>query len=230
SQATARSLIDAGGNAELVAVVYNGFSVPIPLSDAYLLKKKAELGLAPESKLFGCFSRISPWKGQDILIRAFASINRPDCILIIVGAALFGEEKFEQELFSLSKSLGIENQVKFLGFREDVGELMMLCDLIIQPSVQAEPFGRTIVEAMMAGKPVLSSANGAAREIIEDGRTGFLFTPANAEELSEKLLFTLNNEQKTRMIAAEGQSEALKRFRLSRMQENIDVLIQTARA
>jgi glycosyltransferase involved in cell wall biosynthesis len=179
SGAAAEAFIVAGGKAKLVAVVPNGVSrIPDPRPKAEL---RRALGLPEDGFLAGVFSRISPWKGQDIVLQALA--DQPGVTGVFAGSALFGEEAYATKLQRLVRELGLENRAIFLGQRSDILPLMQAMDVVIHPSTEPEPFGLTLVEAMLANTPLLASDAGASAEILDNGVFGTLFAPADPAAL-----------------------------------------------
>lgn len=151
SEASKAAFIEAGGNAKITKVVYNGFdpaSFKVQESEIQQLKQELELD---GQFIVGHFSRLAPWKGQHILIEALAKCPQ-QVTVILVGDALFGEQEYVQNLHQKVKTLGLENRVKFLGFRSEIPLLMTACNVVAHTSTAAEPFGRVIVEAMLCGK------------------------------------------------------------------------------
>ncbi|NES25294.1 MAG: glycosyltransferase, partial [Symploca sp. SIO3E6] len=184
SKATKAAFIEAGGRSGIAEVVYNGFE-----PEKYLAQKsnsnqlKQQLGLDGQF-VVGHFSRLSPWKGQHILLEALTYCPN-DVTAILVGDALFGEQDYVEHLHQQVAKLGLEKRVQFLGFRSDIVSLMSVCDLIAHTSTAAEPFGRVIIEAMLCGKPVVAAQAGGAMELVETGKTGWLVTPNNPQQLAE---------------------------------------------
>ena len=185
SRAVARAFVDAGGRPELVRVVANGVAVPgeVACAAARPVLRRA-LGL-PEGFLFGVFSRLAPWKGQHVALEALAML--PDASCIIAGDAQFGEDHHLRALHVQAERLGVAGRVRFLGHREDVALLMQAVDAVVHPSVDPEPFGLTLIEAMLAGTPVVASRAGAAEEILDGGRFGALVPPGDAPALAAAL-------------------------------------------
>src|SRR3954468_22804555 len=146
SRAAADAFIAEGGRPELVAVVPNGLDIEAePLSAADL---RRELQL-PSGPLIGVFSRLAEWKGQHVVLEALAELPGVSCI--IAGTALFGEDAYAERLNRMVKDLALTDRVRFLGQRSDVPRLMRAMDAVVHPSIDPEPFGRTLVEAMLAG-------------------------------------------------------------------------------
>lgn len=148
SQASQKAFVQAGGRAEITTIVYNGFEVKNYQTCEFEVQKlRQQLGL--EGKfVVGHFSRLAPWKGQHILISALAECPQ-EVTAILVGDALFGEQDYVKQLHQQVAALGLENRVKFLGFRSDIPQLMTACNLVAHTSTSPEPFGRVIVEAML---------------------------------------------------------------------------------
>lgn len=182
SQAAAAAFVAEGGREDLVVIVPNGLDiVPETQSPAEI---RQELGL-PEGPLVGVFSRLAAWKGQHVVLDALAKTPGVGCI--IAGSALFGETAYEDRLKRMVSELGLGERVHFLGQRGDVPRLMRAMDAVIHPSIDPEPFGRTLVEAMLADVPVIATDAGAASDILEAGRAGTLVPPGDADALAQAI-------------------------------------------
>jgi len=133
---------------------------------------------------FGMLGRIAPWKGQDLFLRAFATAF-PDGgeRAVLVGSAMFGEERYERELHALAASLGIAERVEFRGFREDVWAELASLDVLVHASVIPEPFGTVVLEGMAAGLAVIAADEGGPASVISDGQTGRLFRSRDLDSL-----------------------------------------------
>ncbi|BCL38606.1 glycosyltransferase family 4 protein [Nostoc sp. MS1] len=211
SQASQTAFVQAGGRAELTTVIYNGFNPELYQTCASDTNKlRRNLGIE-DKFVVGHFSRLSPWKGQHILIEALAKCP-PQVTALLVGDALFGEQEYVKQLHQQIDQLGLENQVKFLGFRADIPQLMAACDLVTHTSTAPEPFGRVIVEAMLCGKPVVAAKAGGAIELVEHGINGFLTTPGSFEELANIINSCLEDQQNTATIANNARAIASERF------------------
>ena len=208
---TGRAFVEAGGEAHKVRVVYNGFhmSRPQPLLPAQRAALRDELGF-DSRPLVGLCGRLSHWKGQHILLSALSGLNNVHAM--IVGGALFGQKDYEAEIISLAHDLGLDDRVRFLGFRHDVPELMDAADIIVHTSVNPEPFGRVIVEGMLAGRPVIATRGGGVSEIVQDGVNGCLVPPDDAPALAELIDTLVKKPQFAQKIARTGYEGAVSRF------------------
>jgi glycosyltransferase involved in cell wall biosynthesis len=210
SVASKTAFIEAGGHADITEIVYNGFDSKLYQAPTDIKQLRHELGLE-DKFIIGHFSRLSPWKGQHILIDAVFQSD-PQVTAILVGDALFGEQDYVKQLHQQVAKLGLENRVKFLGFRNNISQLMSACDLVAHTSTAPEPFGRVIVEAMLCGKPVVASKAGGAMEIVEHGVNGFLVTPNQPQELAEVIDTCVKEVEKTAILASNARTSAIARF------------------
>lgn len=224
SQASRTAFIEAGGNPDLVEVVYNGFALEPYQTGIDTNLVRSTLGLEGRF-IIGHFSRLSPWKGQHVLLEALKRCDE-SVSAIFVGDALFGEQDYVQQLQTQVQQYGLSDRVKFLGFRNDIVSLMKSCDLVAHTSIAAEPFGRVIVEAMLCRKPTIAAKAGAATELIDHGVTGWLTTPGDAEELANTIEQCRQNSTETAEIAAVAQQQASQKFQLTETNSQIRQYLQ----
>lgn len=143
---------------------------------------------APEL-VVGMVGRLSPWKGQDLFLRAFAEAFGQDPAVrgVVLGSALFGEDEYARSLHELADELGLAGRVRFAGFVRDVPGALAELDVLVHASVIPEPFGQVVVEGMAAGLAVVASREGGPAEIVTDGVDGLLFTPRDVSSLAGAL-------------------------------------------
>ena len=158
--------------------------------------------VGPVIAMVGC---ILPWKGYGTFVEAAALVLRggrvPDASFWVIGGPAKGTEDFALELRRRAAALGLEERLRFFGHQNNVFPWTGRSDAVVHASLQPEPFGRVIIEAMALGKPVIASRLGGPVEIISDGETGLLIEPGNPEILAraiEKLL--TDNELRQRLI------------------------------
>lgn len=142
-------------------------------------------------------ARLTSWKGQKILIEAakiLAAKNiKPQYIL--AGDAQ-GRIEYENELKQLISAAKLDENIHLVGHCSNIPLAMAACDIIVTPSTKEEAFGLTAVEAQAMGKIIIASRLGASVETVDDGKSGFLFTPKNADELASKIENTLKLDDK----------------------------------
>jgi len=190
-----------------VQVVYNG----VPLREM-----RPPLKNLPIVAFAG---RLSPEKGVDVLIKAFAKIVPifPEAQLLIAG-----EGKEEGNLRQLAEALKISQNVKFLGYltRSELENTFNCAWVQVVPSIWDEPFGNVTTEAMMRGTAVVASAVGAQPEIIEEGVTGLLVPPNDEEALSTALLSILKDQNLAEKMGQLGRKRAIEHFSEDRRTEH----------
>ncbi len=216
SRATAAAFVGAGGHESLVRVVHNGID-PAPF-DAVTVEIAAEtraaLGVPAGAFVVSLFGRFHPWKGQQVLLDALAVLPRVH--VLFVGAPLFGEDAFASALQAQAAKTGVADRAHFLGFRSDVPELMRASDAIVHASVYPEPFGRVIVEGMLAERPVIATRAGGVTEIVDDD-TGMLVPPNDAGALVAAIESLAADPARAAQIAARGAVRARAEFSVAAM-------------
>jgi glycosyltransferase involved in cell wall biosynthesis len=221
SSAATKSFIDAGGDPGKARTVLLGIDAKaFAVEDvAWGAEIREQLGVPKDAIVVGSFSRLSPWKGQHVLIAAIA--KTPDFHALIVGSELFGESAYAQSLRDLVHELGVEHRVHFYGFTQKVVKPMAACDIIVHTSTAPEPFGRVLVEAMLAKRPLVATRAGGPLEIIEDGHTGILVPLNDSEALADVLMRLAADPHLRRRLAQEGYRRAESVFSLGAMLEAI---------
>lgn len=129
--------------------------------------------------------RLQKWKGQHIAIRSFRQMrHKANSTLLVVGDYT---HKNDRNFFkSLQQLVGNDNII-FTGFRSDVPHIVAGSDIVVHTSITPEPFGITIIEGMLAKKPVIASAAGGPLEIIDNEQNGLLVERNNPPQLAQKM-------------------------------------------
>lgn len=227
SDASRRAFQEAGGKTPAV-VVHNGIDVQrfAVVEPGQLQAMRRALGLR-DGPVVGLFSRLAPWKGQHVLLEALAQL--PDVQALLVGEALFqDEQQYAQQLRQRAARPDLKGRVYFLGFRDDVPALMQLVDVVVHTSVAPEPFGRVIVEGMLARRPVIATRGGGAVEILRDGETGLLVPPGDAQALAVAIQRLLRHPEQARQLAEAAYKDARTRFSIEAMRQGVRQALEGA--
>ena len=213
SKASAEAFIAAGGRADKVRIVYCGFDPAAhPQGSPTAARElRQRFGLS-EGPVVGLFGRLTPWKGQHVLLKAMKAL--PGVQALIVGSALFGEDAYVAELRQLAQAEGVAERVHFAGFQNDVATIMAGVDIVLHTSTHAEPFGRVVVEGMLAGRPVIATSGGGVNEIVADGENGLLVPPNDPPALAAAVSRLMKDQELARRIAAQGRASAATRFNI----------------
>jgi glycosyltransferase involved in cell wall biosynthesis len=157
---------------------------PTPREEA-----RAAMGLPHEAFVVAVIGRVSDWKGQDVLANALAEpeLAEIEAFGVVVGDAFTGEEHHERALVELRNRLGLEDRLRIVGFRDDLGAVFGAADAVAVPSTRPDPFPNSALEAAAAGLPVVAAAHGGLPELVRDGETGRLVPPGDHLALARAL-------------------------------------------
>lgn len=183
-------------------VIYNGCDIDLfkPMGPDRGLKEKIKIGDSPVIFTAG---RLVNWKRVDILISAIPFLKTQNFKVIICG-----EGDHKSGLLSLSKALGVEDRIIWLGAipHEELPRYLSLASVFVQPSI-SESFGISICEAMAMGIPVVASRSGGVPEVVEDGVNGFLVTPGDIKKVAESIDILLADSNMRRTMGKEGRAK-----------------------
>ena len=191
-----------------------GVSTSAPPDESGVFER-TDLDVASEEPVVvGIVGRLTPWKGQHVLIEAAALVRGhfPSATFQIIGSAMFGENSYEASLKRRVVELGLGDCVEFLGFREDVGSLVDRLDVLVHASILEEPFGRVITEGMLGGKPVVATRGGGVPEIVVDGITGLLVSMSDVGNMAEAICTLLADPVLRKQMGKEGRKRASEYF------------------
>ncbi len=180
----------------------------------------------PMKKVFICPARFDVVKGHIHLLHALAKLktDRSDWVCWLVGDGSLGEE-----LKQTAQWLGLGNHVVFLGNRDDVPALIRQADFFVLPSMQDnQPFA--VIEALIAGKPVIVSDAGGIPEMVEHSQTGLIFPAGNSDQLHFLLRSAIEDETLFQSISRQAQERAEDYWSLQRMTSNLLELFELARS
>lgn len=172
-----------------------------------------------EGPIVGALSTISPIKGQDVLLRAFAKVKAkvPKARLVLAGKV--HDPDYHRRLLRLIGRLGLGGAVDFPGFADPAGMLAKL-DVFVLPS-RTEGSPRALLEAMAAGRPIVATKVGGVPEIVEDGSSGLLVEPDDPEGMASAILRLLESPRLARLLGEGARRRAEERFSLEAHVEGV---------
>jgi glycosyltransferase involved in cell wall biosynthesis len=195
---------------------------------------RARLGLSDDSLVLAVVGQITPWKGQDTAIRALEIVrrSRPQAQLLVVGepkftvsATRYRNDPYNESLHQLAGKSGLADSVFFFGARDDVPEVIRAVDLVLVPSWE-EPFGRTVLEGMAMGVPVLATKIGGPAELVSDGSDGVLLPPHDVEAWAAAIELLAADEGLRREIGKSGRKKVERSFGI---ETHVDAVLTTYR-
>jgi glycosyltransferase involved in cell wall biosynthesis len=206
-----------------VRVIHNGLPLDRIRNIAPGTRERVRdtLNIPPAGSVITMVGRMYPVKGHRIMMRTMAIIARtcPGATLLLAGD---GPERGACE--ALADELGIRHQVRFLGNRNDVPELLAASDLLVMPS-QPEGLGLAAIEAMALGKPVVAFNWGGLRDVVTDGVDGRLVQPDDQEAFADAVVGLLADN---RLLAACGERAAIASERFS-LERHVEALVKCYR-
>jgi glycosyltransferase involved in cell wall biosynthesis len=160
----------------------------------------------------GMVARIDPWKGQALLLEAFAAAFADgDQQLEFAGSAPFGHDAYLSELRSLAARLGVEARVAFLGHVEDVPALLARWDIAVQASLRPEPLGQNVLQYLATGRATVVADEGGPTEWVVHEENGLRFAPRDKAALATALQRLHANPQlRTRLAHAAAETPGLR--------------------
>lgn len=158
-------------------------------------------------------ARLDKQKGQQYLLQA--AVQVPEALFLLVGE---GPERASLE--TQAQQLGIADRVQFLGYRQDIADLLSICDIMVLPSL-FEGLPLSILEAMAAGKPVIATYIGGTNEAVIDGETGLLVPPADPAALAGAISRLIANPLLSQKLVAAAKERVQREFSVETMTERV---------
>ncbi|NMD54105.1 glycosyltransferase family 4 protein [Tsukamurella columbiensis] len=157
---------------------------------------------APKDVKIAMIGRITPWKGQDLLLRALAQMDAVPEVRFVGGAHFPGDDDYLAELEELAQRLEIAHRVTFTGHVADPIAEAADADVVVHYSRLTEPFGQVVAEAMAAGRVVVAARAGGPTELIVDGENGVLVPPRRPDLLAVALDAVIADWEQREQIGA----------------------------
>jgi glycosyltransferase involved in cell wall biosynthesis len=204
---------------EKTAVIYNGINLEEYKEHVDIRRKKAEIDIKEGEFVIGNVANLYPVKGQIYLLKAAKIIINefPNTKFLVIGRG-----QLEDELKKEAYNLGIGSNVKFLGFREDIKELLKIMDVFVLSSI-TESFSIATLEAMASGTPVVCTRSGGPEEIITHEKSGLLVPSKDIESLASAICRLIKDKDLANRISKEGLKTA-ERFAIYSMLDQYESL------
>lgn len=172
----------------------------------------------------GMAGRINRWKGQKLFVDMAEKINqkKPDVVFQIAGEAYTGEEHLKTELREYIAAKKLDSAVQLLGQVNNMQDFYSGIDIFVLPSIQPEPFGLVVIEAMEYGLPVVATNHGGPTEIITEGVDGYLVDYTKCDEMANRVLKLLEDENMRKKMGEAGMKKKHERFSVTSMVSKIE--------
>ena len=171
-------------------------------------RKASDLGLRSPSFVVTHTGRVEPRKGQRQLVEACGRLRDQVPQLRIVFAGEIMDGAYHKECLQCAGNMGVRERIRFVGHQEEVSALLQASDICVLPSIHGEAFSRSILEAMAAGKPVVTTSCGGAAEAIIDNFSGFIVSPADSAALAKKIALLAACEELRKQMGSAARARA----------------------
>jgi glycosyltransferase involved in cell wall biosynthesis len=209
SEGQANKVRQAGVPSRRVVVIRNAiFSDRFDRIDAAYQERLRGMFPDPPRCIVGAAGRLSPEKGFDLLIQAAERIVGADPS---VGFVLFGEGHMRSKLAAQIAAAKLTNRFILAGFRSDLDGFMPFLDLLVLPSY-TEGLPNVVLEAFAAGVPVVATAVGGTPEVIEEGVSGYLIPPGDADILHDRIRAVLASEERRQTMGRRARQRVREHF------------------
>jgi glycosyltransferase involved in cell wall biosynthesis len=210
--------------ADKVITIRNGTKIYDLYQTVDTIAVRQKLGLNPLAPVIACISRLIPeQKGHRYLLLAAEKViqQKPESQFLIVG-----DGTIRNNLEQLADHLGIKPNIIFVGWQNNIFEILSSIDICVVPSLW-DPLPRIVLEAMAAEKPVVASNVDGIPEAVIDGKTGILVPPADETKLAEAILVLLNNPATGKQMGVAGRNRAIAEFSSERHAQEVLKVYQT---
>ncbi len=221
---------------ERVRTIYYPVDLPpLPTPEQRSAERQAllaELGLPEDAFLLAIVGRAAPEKGHDRLLEAFGGLiqRHPHLVLLVLDKRFDDPPAFREKLQRRELKLGLEQNVRWLGFRDDVRRVMALVDIGVIPSLASEVNCRVAEEFFSVAVPVVAFPTGALPEVVLDGVSGRVTRSHQPQALAEALEPLIADGALRETLGAGGRREAERRFSKSRFLAETLAAFEEARA
>ncbi len=201
-------------DAQRVVAIPNGMNANRVSPSTDRTSVRTSWGISNDECVILAMGRLAPQKGLEYLLRAIPMIAREATVPFRV--ILVGEGPLRVSLESMVEELDLRDRVLFLGFQADVGNVIAAADIIAIPSLW-EGLSIALLEAMLAGKPIVASNIGSNREVAEESQSALLVPPKDVEQLAQALIALLKDQPLRARLAATAQRVVHEEYSESRM-------------
>lgn len=212
----------AQGICEPIEVVHNGVNLG-KFNPRVKSVIRSELKIGRNKRIVAIIGSISQNKGQEIFIKACSAVKKrhPATAFLVIGG---GDPEYITMLKALSEECNLTDSVFFLGWRSDINEILTEIDILVLASYH-EPFGKIIIEAMAAAKPVVATRSGGPEEIVLHERTGLLVPKGDPQTMADAVLRILVDDNMAKQFGLEGKKLVAAEFSEKKYVERLQRII-----
>jgi glycosyltransferase involved in cell wall biosynthesis len=229
SDAILQNMFEYKFKSKLMELIYDGVDPALFEGPFNPIEIKKELKIPIDSKVIGIIGNVRYWKGQKYFIEAFKLLAQKyqDLYGLIIG----GWSELDHDYLGVLKNAiieaGLENRILFLGYRKDTPALLSILDVFVHASIQPEPFGMVLLEAMAARIPIIATRFGGPIEILDAGECGALVPPEDGSAIAEECIKYFTDEVYRRDIVEKAYKRLCEKFHIKKTVSHVEQLMET---
>ncbi len=200
------------------ACIPNGIKIDNEIDSEALGKLKQEFDIFRDEFIITCVARLHKQKNIDTLVRAAQKLQERSLNFKVL---ICGEGRERENLKVLAKKLSLQDNILFLGNRDDILNILNISDVFVLPSAK-EGMNNALLEAMDAGLPCVVSDIEENKELIKDGQDGYIFWTRDYRDLAKKLLKIKDSEQKREKMGKNAQSKVKENYNIDKIIKVLD--------
>jgi glycosyltransferase involved in cell wall biosynthesis len=214
SEATKSMMSASGITSKKIKVIYNGIDCNYWCFNGQKPTLKKEWNIPDNAFVIGTVGRISDEKDYITFLKIAKTVTDKinNVYFVIVGE---GKQNERERLVEFADTLDIRDKIVFAGYRSDLLEVYSTCDIFLMTSI-TEGLPNTMLEAMSMGVSIVSTNVGGIPELVEEGKTGFLFDIGNTANLAEKIIYMITNRALRESLSTAGRERIEKVFSFDR--------------
>lgn len=208
--------------------VYNGIDTDIFNPQNVSEDLRNELGLKKENIVIGSIGVIEKDKGHRYLVESISRLKAEGITNVVCVICGTGPE--ESDLKEFVRAKGLDSEILFLGFRDDIPKVLKILDILALMSLTIESFSMAAVEAMAMEVSVIATNIGGIPEVIDDGKTGIIIPPGNVDALCEAIKYLIQNPEIRFRMGQNGRVRVLELFTIEgNVRKTEDIFLQLLR-
>jgi glycosyltransferase involved in cell wall biosynthesis len=216
-------MVQRGVPGENIRVMYDGLDPDLVKVTTPAVELRRAWGVADHERVIGIVGNVREWKGQETVVRAMVDVTRrfPDVVCFLVGNTTPADLEYLASLKRIAAEAGIERNLRFTGYQQDVPSFMNMMEFVIHASIAPEPFGMVVLEGMARRKAIIGSRAGGVIEMVVEGETGFTCPPGDASTLAARIGDLLQDPARSKRMGEAGYTRLLNDFTISKYMNNI---------
>jgi glycosyltransferase involved in cell wall biosynthesis len=215
---------------ERLTVIWNGVDTNefSPRVDGTAVR--SEWGDATNQMLIGCIARLTPWKGQHVLLDAFARVAEkfPNARLVFVGSPMFDSDDYMLQLRAQTETQNLASRVVFAGFRKDLPHVLAALDIVAHPALEKDSTPLAVVSALASGKAIVCAAVDGTAELFAEGENGLLFPPGDVDALTAQLTRVLSDGDLRKQLGQNARAFAERELSVEQFTRKCEAIFERA--